>query len=130
MTDKGAHMSRKKQGPSWWLLYLSLPMIIGLFLIEMRLSLSDTEHRLAELIILLAVFGSIWLWLRANTGALIQEDLESWRAALSTDSRLISVRSVKIVRTDGNLNRRPRRVLGSIYRRLAGWASMISGFFH
>jgi hypothetical protein len=53
-------------------------MVIGLFLIELRLSLSDTGHRLAELIIFLIALGSIWLWLKANTAALIQEDLEKW----------------------------------------------------
>lgn len=71
-------MYGKQQRPSWWLLYLSLPMVIGLFLIELRLSLSDTGHRLAELIIFLIALGSIWLWLKANTAALIQEDLEKW----------------------------------------------------
>jgi len=123
-------MYGKKQRPSWWLLYLSLPMMIGLFLIEMHLSLSDTGHRLAELIIILVVYGSISLWLKANTGALIQEDLERWRAALRTDSSPISPQSVRIVRGNGNLNRQPRRVQESIFRRLARLASMISGFFH
>jgi len=89
-------MQGKKQQPSWWLLYLHPPMLIGLFLLEMRLSLSDTGHRFAELIIVLIVFGSISLWLKANTGALIQENLERWHTALRADSSPISPQSEKM----------------------------------
>jgi hypothetical protein len=76
--DKGAHMYGKKQRPSWWLLYLSLPMMIGLILVEMRQPLPETGHKMAEFVILLVIFGYIWLWSKANAGALIQEDLERW----------------------------------------------------
>ena len=136
MVDKGARMYSKKQHPSWWLLYLSLPMMIGLFLIEMRLSLSDTGHRFAEFIIVLIVFGSMSLWLKANAGALIQEDLERWQAMepksipLKTDPSPIYPQSVKIIRSNVNIKHRPRQARESIYSRLAGWASAISGFFH
>ena len=132
MVDKGARMYSKKQRPSWWLLYLSLPMMIGLFLIEMRLSLSDTGHRFAEFIIVLIVFGSMSLWLKANTGALIQEDLERWQAArikkirLRMDSSPISPQFVKIVRSNGKLKRRPWQVRESIHSRLAGWTAAMS----
>ena len=87
------HKHRQKQRLSWWLLYISLPVMIGLFLIEMNLSLSSTGHRLAELIIFLIVCCSFSVWVKANTGALIQDDLERWRAA-----RIKSIRS----RTDSS----------------------------
>jgi hypothetical protein len=61
-------MYGKKHRSSWWLLNLSLPMMIGLFLVEMRLSLSETGHRVAEFIILLVVFGVISLWLSQHRG--------------------------------------------------------------
>ncbi len=83
-------MHTNKQRPSWWLLYLSLPLMIGLILLEIRLPLSDIGHRFAECIIVLIVFGSMWLWLKANAGALIQEDLERYHAALEADSSPIS----------------------------------------
>ena len=89
-------MHNNKQRPSWWLLYISLPMMVSLFLLEMRLSLSDTGHRFAELIIVLIVFGSMSLWLKANTGALIQENLERWHTALRADSSPISPQSEKM----------------------------------
>ncbi len=88
-------MLTKRQGPSWCLLYLSLPVMIGLILLEMRLSLSDTGHRFAELIIILIVFGGMSLWLKANSGAIIQEEMESYHAALEADSRPISPPSTK-----------------------------------
>ena len=69
-------MQRKKQHPSYWLLYLSLPVMIGLFWREMRLSLSDTGHQFAQIMIVLTVYVSIWLWLKANRGAIAWEDLE------------------------------------------------------
>jgi hypothetical protein len=114
MVEKGARMRSTKKRPSWWLLYLSLPMMIGLFLLAMRLPLSDTGHRFVELIIILIVFGSTSLWLKANTGALIQEDLERWQTAqiksigLRMNSSPISTQSVKIVRSNGNLKHQPR----------------------
>jgi hypothetical protein len=123
-------MHDNKQQPSWWLLYLCLPLMIGLFLIEMRLSLTDTGHRLAEIIIILVVYGYMRIWLNANTGALIQEDLERWRAALNSDSSLVPPQSVTIVGTNENLNPWLRRVWGSISKWLAGLASVIAGFFH
>ena len=129
-------MHRKKQRPSWWLLYLSLLMMIVLFLVEIRLSMSDTSHRFAELIIVLIFFGSLSLWLKANGGALIQEDLERWRVEqiqsirFRTDSRPISPKSVKMVGSIGDLKIQPGESRQSIYSRLAGCASTISGFFH
>ena len=123
-------MQGKKQQPSWWLLYLSLPVMIGLFLIEMRLSLSGAGHRLAEIIIVLVVFGFMWIWVNANTGAIIHEDLERWRAVSRMDSSSKSPQTVKVVRANGNLNRRPRHGWKLIFRQLAGWASAVSAFFH
>jgi hypothetical protein len=128
--DKGAHMYGKKQRPSWWLLYLSLPVMIGLFVIEMRLSLSDAGHQLAQIIIVLVIFGFIWVWLNANTGAIIQEDLEKWRAASRLDSISKSHQYIKVIRANGNLNPRLHQEWGSIFRRLAGWASAVSTLFH
>ncbi len=123
-------MYDKKQRPSWWLLYLSLPMMIGLALIETHLSLSDTGHRLAEIIIVLVTFGYMWIWLNANAGALIQEDLVRWRAAVRTESSSVTPRAVAIVRIDENPNRQPRQVRDSIFRRLARLSSVIPNFFH
>lgn len=120
-------MHPKPQHPSWWLLYLSLPAMIGLFWLERHLSLPETGLRLAELIIFLVVFGGIWLWLKANTGALIQEDLEIWQA-----ERMMSEQNParEITVPDQDVNPQPHQAWESMYHRLAGWASAISGFLH
>jgi hypothetical protein len=123
-------MYGKKPRPSWWLLYLSPLILIGLFVLEMRLSLSDTDHRLIELIILLVVFGGIWIWLKANTGALIHEDRERWRAASRMASKPVPAQSEEIVRTNGNLNRRPCPAWKSAYGWLAARASAAIGLLH
>jgi hypothetical protein len=96
----------------------------------MHLSLSDTEHRLLELIILLGVFGGIWLWLKANTRALILEDMERWQAASRMASEPVPAPSEEIVRTNGNLNRRPRPAWKSAYGWLATQASAVVGLLH
>jgi hypothetical protein len=123
-------MHIKKHHPSWWQLYLSLPLMIGIFLIETRQPLTAAGHKMIELFILLIFFGYISLWLKANTGAMIQEDLDKWHAALGVDSSPISPTSLQILHTNQNLSRRPLRVGGNIFKRLSGWASAVSGLFH
>jgi hypothetical protein len=123
-------MYDKKHRPSWWLLYLSLPMMVILFLFEIGQPLSETGHKLAEFVILLFIFGYIWLWLKANTGAIIHEDLERWREASRMVSRPPTLHVEKNVPTNGNLNQQYQRGRVSIYKHLARWASTISGFFH
>jgi hypothetical protein len=60
--------------PRWWQLYLSFPLLIGLFLLEHRLDLSGRGHQIVQIGILLVVFGSIFLWLNANSKALSAMD--------------------------------------------------------
>jgi hypothetical protein len=112
-------MNTKKQGPSWWLLYLLLPIMIGLFLIEIRLSLSDTAHKLAELLIFLVFLGSISLWLKANAGALVHEDLERWQPDIRTDLSPISPQPVRIVQKNKR-SKHTWRIQEAIHRRLTG----------
>ena len=123
-------MHIKKHHPSWWQLYLSFPLMIGLFLIETRQPLTEAGHKMIELFILLIFFGYISLWLKANTGAMIQEDLDKWHAALGVDSSPISSSSLEILHKNRNMSRRQQRARGNIFKRLAGWGSAVSGLFH
>ena len=104
--------------------------MIGLFLIETRQPLTEAGHKMIELFILLIFFGYISLWLKANTGAMIQEDLDKWHAALGVDSSPISSSSLEILHKDRNMSRRQQRARGNIFKRLAGWGSAVSGLFH
>jgi hypothetical protein len=54
--------------------------MLGLFLIEARAQLSPRGHQLTEIVIVLLIFGIVWIWLDANEQALIQEELEESRS--------------------------------------------------
>lgn len=71
-------MSSKARGPRWWQLYAMLPLLVGLFLLEMRLPFSETGHEIAQLVVLGIIFGLVHLWLRANASALARSDEENY----------------------------------------------------
>ncbi len=56
----------KPAKPSWWLLYIVVPVMIGLFFLEHQLVLSALGHEVAQAAILVFTFGLMVLWLRAN----------------------------------------------------------------
>jgi hypothetical protein len=58
----------------WWQAFLSVPLLVGLFIGEQRLRLSLTGHQTVQVIIVLFVFGLLTLWLKAQDGALIHEE--------------------------------------------------------
>ena len=57
--------------PVWWVLYTLVPLMGGLLILEHRASLSPAGHRFAQIGIVLCIYGLVWLWLRANTLALL-----------------------------------------------------------
>jgi hypothetical protein len=89
-------MSGNARKPRWWQLYVMLPLLTALFLVEMRLRLTSTEHIIAQLGILGLIYGSVHIWLQANRRALmgLDEEHAEWRvrvyqfppAALATPS--------------------------------------------
>ncbi len=70
-------VSRRK--PNWWLLYLTVPLMLGLLVIEGRMPYPLVVHRIAEVVIVLLSFGLMFLWVRANEGGLIDEEIEKGR---------------------------------------------------
>jgi hypothetical protein len=58
--------------PVWWVLYTVVPLMGGLLVLEHRASLSPAGHRFAQIGIVLCIYGLVWLWLRANTLALLR----------------------------------------------------------
>jgi hypothetical protein len=119
-------MCGKKCRPSWWLLYLLIPMMFGTFWIEMRLPLSTTGHRVVELVIFQLIYALISLWLKANAGAIINEDLEKWRAT--------SKKSLAPAFDTTGLDRDPKHPVRPVRELFLGWlvslASTVSNFFH
>ncbi len=71
----------KGSKPSWWLLYLTVPLMIGALVVESQLAASVEAHRVMEFGIVVVGFGLMWLWVRANESALAYEeyDKRQWR---------------------------------------------------
>lgn len=74
-------MTTGTKHPKWWQVYVMLPLLVSLFLPEMRVRLTETEHIIAQLGILFLIFGFMQLWLRANRSALmdIGDEEGIWR---------------------------------------------------
>src|SRR5512146_33815 len=67
-------MKTVKQNPQWWQLYLTFPLLIGLFAADSRLKLSTRGHQVVQIGIILFVYWLIHRWLKANAGALSKMD--------------------------------------------------------
>jgi hypothetical protein len=67
-------MITKKRNPKWWQVYLALPVLMGLFWLEMQIPLTYTENVLAQLGLLFLFFGYVQRWLRENRSALMHLD--------------------------------------------------------
>ena len=66
-------MGKERRRPSWWQLWLLLPALGILAFLEVRASLSPAGHRVAEVAIILVVYGLVSAWLRANQARLLRE---------------------------------------------------------
>jgi hypothetical protein len=60
--------------PKWWQLYLALPLLVGLFLVDFRLELSARGHQIVQIGIIIFVYALVHLWLKANESALRKMD--------------------------------------------------------
>jgi hypothetical protein len=69
-------MLRSNLRPKWWQLYLTLPFLIALFVVDSRLKISTRGHQVVQIAIILLVYGLIQLWLKSNATALSGFDLE------------------------------------------------------
>jgi hypothetical protein len=62
--------------PKWWQVYLTLPLLIALFVLDSRLKISTRGHQFVQIGIVLLVYGLIHFWLKANASALSGMDRE------------------------------------------------------
>jgi hypothetical protein len=76
-------MNTNYSRPKWWQLYLTFPLLIGLFLLDSRLKLSAHGHQMVQLGILVLVYGLIYLWLKANSFALSKTDQRNIRGSVT-----------------------------------------------
>jgi predicted ferric reductase len=71
-------MTSSNARPKWWQLYLSLPLIVVLFVLDHQLNISTHAHQALQIGILVVVYGLIYRWLKANSMALSRMDQEQY----------------------------------------------------
>lgn len=60
--------------PKWWQLYLTLPLLVSLFVVDYHLRISGRGHEAVQIAILILIYGLMHLWLKANASALSKMD--------------------------------------------------------
>jgi hypothetical protein len=106
-------MNAKKPRPNWGLLYFYLGLLFILLLVEVKVPLSETGHRFAQIGLVLMIFAIVWSWLNYNEAALIYEEREKLHQELRW--RLEPPRTQEPVRKQA-LDKRP-----AIWQALTAW---------
>ena len=75
-------MSSQYAPPKWWQIYLTLPLLIGLFILDNRLKISSRGHQVVQIGIILLVYGLIHLWIKANAKTLSEMDRSQYSGRL------------------------------------------------
>ena len=94
-------MSTNNAHPKWWQVYLTVPLIIALFLLDSRLNFSERGHLVMQIGILLLTYGLIHLWLKANSTALSEMDQRQFHSTFT----VIRIPPYQI--SDANNSKRP-----------------------
>lgn len=91
--------------PKWWVLYGIVLAAMGLFVLEIKQPFSPREHRIAELVLVSAVFGLIWVWLGVNDAELRAEE---WRTVRERAPRRTIYTALGQFATATSAGERPR----------------------
>ena len=70
-------MERKQAKPAWWLVYATLPVLIGLLLLSGRVGLPQWLELPSAFLIVVSSFGSIGIWVHLTAARLSEEELSS-----------------------------------------------------
>jgi uncharacterized membrane protein YhaH (DUF805 family) len=57
-------MNHKNRRPSYWKLWLLFPIMLGLLLMEHQITFSSMGHHIAQVTIVLLVYGLMFYWLK------------------------------------------------------------------
>lgn len=77
-------MKKGSKRPSWWLLYLSAAVILGLLWMEVKAPLSENGHTWTQVGLVMVLFGLVMTWLRANDAAFLSEEYEKLKETTIT----------------------------------------------
>jgi hypothetical protein len=70
MVKEGARPSR----PSWRRLYAVLFLVVVMYLVALMTAPTPEQVRWLDLLLLLSIFGAMWVWVRANRAAIGRRD--------------------------------------------------------
>jgi hypothetical protein len=65
--------------PKWWILYLGTAIFMGLFAAESQLPLSEVEHQVIEVGMLVLAYFLGNLWLSASRRGLLHDSYRDYR---------------------------------------------------
>ena len=94
--------SSKNARPKWRQLYLTFPLLIVLFLLDRRLTISTGWHQAVQIGIILFVYGLVHRWIKANEPALRNVEQEQYGTI-----NVIKVAAYELPDEDEKKSRRP-----------------------
>ena len=88
-------MNSKNIHPRWWQLYLTFPLLLGLFVMDHRLKLSSRGHQAVQIGALLLIYGLVHQWLKANAIGLSRMDQQKYQGTFKV-IRIPAVRESEV----------------------------------
>lgn len=68
-------MRRKQAKPAWWLLFATVPVMIGLLLLIGRMGLPQWLEFPSAIVVIVGSFGFMGLWVHLNAARLSEEEM-------------------------------------------------------
>jgi hypothetical protein len=69
-------MSNKERKPAWWQLYILVPVMLALILVEQSDPLPGIASEIVDLGVVVLTFGAMLAWMRINSGLIEFEEME------------------------------------------------------
>ena len=69
-------MSNKEHKPAWWQLYILVPVMLGLILVEQLHPLPGIAAEIVDLSVVVLTFGAMLAWMRINSGLIEYDEME------------------------------------------------------
>jgi hypothetical protein len=70
----------QQQKPAWWQLYLIVPIMVGLAVLESKFSLPGISSELADLLIVFFAFSAMFVWVQINRGLIEYDEIQKDRS--------------------------------------------------